>query len=392
MTRNTIAIAISLALLTGVILGQFTAVGSPDRTPRIQSSEHRLALVRSFYDGMNRYLDDENLAFLSLLAPGFRDMHAPPTETGSAETLVARLDELRSAADPPRFEIEEIHDLGQITQVRVSNGLPAQLSVGGFSIDGFATGSALEFLQVEGNAIVARWGQDDRIPRIESTLSELSPAGLPTALNIESKLIILEAGVEWRPTTGDPSWVVVERGAITLETDASIQRLTIGDARSAPHGIRRIDNRAEAASSAWIVSIDRYYSSNTFTVDTTVPPGVTIEERARSYFFDLPADHDRIRIEIAKVVAPTGMNIEPRQDALGHQVIVIDGAVAAIIHHGELLHVTEESLAMLAMSERESASISSGQAAASRPDSAISYRSSTPGGATLLLITIELAE
>jgi hypothetical protein len=387
MSRITIATAIALALLTGLVIGQLTAGGSPDLSSRSRPAEGRVELVRSFYDGMNRYLDDENAEFLSLLAPGFRDMHAPATDTGSADTLVAQLDTLRASAVAPRFEIEEINDLGQIIQVRVSNGLSAQLSAGGFSIDGFASDGALEFLQVEGNAIVSRWGQDDRIPRIASTLSETTPIGLPVVLNVESNLITLEPSAEWSSTGAESAWLVVETGAIVLEFSEGTHRLVSGDARLAPSGVRRVANRAAGTSSVWIVSVSRMNSPSALSVGMTASPGVTIDGRAWSSFVDLPASLAGIHIEVAKVVVPPGVNLEPSADALGHHVIVIDGSLAATVHHGDLLHVSDDSLAT---TERESATLSIGQAAASRPGAAISYRSTT--GATLLLVTITLPD
>jgi hypothetical protein len=283
-----------------------------------------------------------------------------------------------------------MHDLGQIIQVRLSTGLSTQLAAGGFTISGFQGTGALEFLQVQGDAIVARWGHDELIPRIDMSISEEFPIGRSHVLNIETELIRLDTGAEWRPAGTGAVWLIVDHGSVALDTGSEIEILTGRESWSGSQGILRMSNRAESASSVWVVSIASDTSSQSLIPGQRVPEtvGVTIAMRSWTTFFDPPADLDRIRIELSRIAAPPGANLDPGADALGHQVMVIEGSLDADIHHGQLLHITEPDLATTV---RDQMSMSSGSAAATLPGASASYRVSSSGRAELLLVTIARA-
>ena len=165
--------------------------------------------------------------------------------------------------------------IGQVIQVQLSTGLSTSLEAGGFTISGFEGTGALEFLEVRGDAIVARWGNDELIPRIDMSISEEFAVGRPHVLHIETALIRLDAGAaEWRPPgTG----AVSDRrsGPVALETGSEIEILIEHEAWSGSQGILRIRNRAEGASSVWVVSI-----AATRRPSCSFPGGVFLVQRA----------------------------------------------------------------------------------------------------------------
>ncbi len=388
MSRTMIAFAIILSLLTGGVVGQLVAMSSPGVAPYAIASTRRLELTRSFYDGMNRYLETGDAGFLSLLAPGFQDVEALSDDPGSADSLMAQLDALRASTALEAFEIDEIRDLGQLVLVRLSTGLPPELEAGGFTLSGMQGDGMLEFLKVQGNAIVARWGQGDLIPRTASSLSERFAIPTPPALKIEGDLVTLDRGAEWLPNRAGASWLIVEQGEISVSVGSEVETFVEHEARSSGKGMHRIANRAEGASSFWLFSIANDFSSTPVisSDDALETAGVTIERRVRSRFIGLPRDLEQIQIDVSRIVAPPGVNLDPATDALGYQIVVIDGSVDAVVHNGELIHITESESAVTV---RDRVSIDSHTAAAALARDSASYRVNSPGGADLLLVTIE---
>ncbi len=392
MSRNMIAAAIVLALLTGGVVGQITAVGSQGVAPRVISSERRLELARSFYDGMNTYLTTGDADFLDLLAPGFQDTGVLDSAPGSADSLIARLDDLRMSAPIPQFSIETLDDLGEMIQVRVSTGLPAELDVGGFVVSGHEAASAIEFLQLQGDAIVARWGQDDVIPRIELSLTDEIHLAMPTLLRVEVDFVTLDPGVEWRPEPSGASWVIVEHGLIALDDGSAVSVLARGEMESARQlSVRRIANRSSGTSSFWYVTMTSDASSQVLIAGDIAPKpaGVTIESRAWSNYIGLPALLTGLRIELSRIAVPPGTALEPSNEDVGHQLIVIDGLVSANIHTGQLLHVSASGAAT---NVRDQFEIESGTGVATLPGGSASYRVLGTDTANLLLVAISVVD
>ena len=388
MSRTIIVFAIVLSVLTGGVVGQLVAMSSPGVAPHTIVSAQRLELTRSFYDGMNRYLETGDAGFLSLLAPGFQDVGALSDDPGSADSLMAQLDALRASTALEAFEIDEIRDLGQLVLVRLSTGLPPELQAGGFTLSGMRGDGMLEYLKVQGNAIVARWGQGDLIPRTTTSQSDRFTIQSSLSLKIEGDLVTLDRGAEWNPSGAGASWLIVEQGEIAVNVGSEVETLAVHEARSSAMGTRRIANRADGASSFWLVSITNDFSSipTLASDDALEAAGVTIERRVWSRFIRLPTDLERLDIQFSRIAAPPGVNLDPAADALGYQIVVIDGSVDAVVHSGELIHITESESAV---SVRDRVSIDSHTAAAALARDSVSYRVSSPGGADLLLVTIE---
>ena len=195
MPRALMVIALALSLLAGVLLGHLTAVDSSGVTP-IASGSQTERVQALWNDGVNRYLATGDDAFLRLLAPGFQEFTTVGDDDGAASTLLARLDTLRRSAIPPRFTVEEIHELGSLVEVRVSTGIPATFDVAGLSVvTALPPSTEFEFLvQLQGDAIVAHWSQAGWIPEIGQTLDTQLPLDAAQRFAFDLGTVVLDDG------------------------------------------------------------------------------------------------------------------------------------------------------------------------------------------------------
>jgi hypothetical protein len=384
MVRATTIVALVLALLAGIVLGHLTAVDSTGVTPAV--SERRTDRVRQFYDGINRYLSTGDDAVFQMLAPGFQEFSTLGGNEGSASTLLERLDTFRRSANPPRFTIEEMHELGSLVEVRVSTGIPTTVDLAGLSVTTALPASMIEFVQLQGDAIVAHWGQGAWVPNIGQTLD--TPLSLDAARRFAFDLgrVALDPGAELELPPTVAAWLLVETGHIAFDDGVTRLRLESGGSRTMTgSGRARIHNPESGQAVVWLASLKTPSSASDYEQGHgEVPPGVTITPVAWGSQFEADA-FGRVRIRLARATVPPGSRIVRDDAGYLSAIAVVDGQVDVTVQDGTAFHCRADGLAATL---RGHESIPAGDGVATLPGATLSYRVTGSAPATLLVLTI----
>ncbi len=385
MPRALMVIALALSLLAGVVLGHLTAVVSSSVSPTASGSQSER--VQAFYDGVNRYLATGDDAFLRLLAPGFQERSTVGDDDGAASTLLARLDTLRRSAIPPRFTVEEIHELGSLVEVRVSTGIPATFDVAGLSVVTALPPSTIEFVQLQGDAIVAHWSQAGWIPEIGQTLDTQLPLDAAQRFAFDLGTVVLDPGAELELPRAIAAWLVVEAGLIAIDDGVTRFRLDSGESHEMTGpGLTRIRNPESGRAVIWLASLKEPNSASAYEQDSSdLPSGVTITPLAWGSQFE-PEAVGRARIRLARATVPPGSQIVADGTGYVSAIAVIDGELEVTVQQGTALHCRADGLAATI---RDHEKIPAGDGIATLPDASLSYRVSGSTPTTLLVLTIQ---
>jgi hypothetical protein len=378
-------IALALALLTGGVAGHLTAVVSSGVSPTVFGDQTER--VQAFYDGMNQYLATGDDAFLRLLAPGFQAHSTVDGAPGSADDLLARLDTLRRSALPPRFTVEEIHELGSLVEVRVSTGVPASFDVAGLSVATALPPSVIEFVQLQGDAIVAHWSQSVWIPDIGQTLDSEVSLDAVYGFAFDVSQVALDPSAEFALPRTAFAWLLVETGRVAIDDGVSRLRLETGESRHVTgSGPARIRNPESEQAVVWLVSLEKPNSPTTYAPSAgELPPGVTIAHLAWGSQFD-PAVVGHARIRLARATVPPGSQLMAERSGAASAIAVIDGELEATVQQGIAFHCRPDGLAATVRGHEP---IPAGEGIAALPDASPSYRVSGSTPATLLVLTIQ---
>lgn len=381
-------IVLVLALLTGLVFSQITAVVATDTASVAMPSAGKAERVRAFYAGMNRYLASGDDAFLELLSPGFQDFESLDGTAGSSATLLARLDAMRQYAFQPRFSIETLDDLGSLFEVRLSAMKPATLDAAGVTATLELPPTTREFVQLERDAILARWSQDDLIPLVGHTLDARVLIEAGDAVMFRLSKVTLESGawLEWPGET--PFGVLMERGSVTLLAGASSQRLASGHDRWVdPAGRVRVSNLETGPSVFWLVMIGiiraNYAEADGMFSWPTIP-GVTIEQLVRCTPYAWPANPTGLRMRIARVSLPPGTHLMASRPGMGEALGILDGVIDVTVTEGVARHRGGDDLNI---SVNDRASIIAGEGIVALHDVVASYRVAGATPATFFVIT-----
>jgi hypothetical protein len=385
MSRPIMAIALALSLLAGVLLGHLTAVVSFGETPVV--AEGQTEHIQAFYDGMNQYLDSGDDTFLQLLAPDFQAFSPSGGADGSASTLLARLETLRRSAIPSQFTIEEIRQLGSLVEVRISTGIPARFDVAGLSVVTALPPSAIEFVQLQGDAIVAYWSQAVGTPDVGQTLDTLLSLDANQRFAFDLGRVALDPGAELVLPPATAAWLVVETGRIAFDDGATRLRLEAGESRTMTGPDRaRIHNPDSERAIVWLASLKTPRSASTYEQDSSeVPPGVTITPLAWGSQFE-PETVSQARIRLVRATVPPGSRILAGDTGYASAIAVIAGELEVTMQQGTAFHCRAGGLAATI---RGHESIPTGEGVATLPDASLSYRVSGSDPATLLVLTIQ---
>jgi hypothetical protein len=389
MSRTATTIALVLALLTGLALATVTQfVMGTNSAPGGALAIDRIERVRALYDGLNNYLatGDDNLEHM--LAPDFRDVSSLGAEPGTTKTLLARLDSLRQSANPPRFSIVDVRDLGELVAVRVSLEFPTTLEVAGLAVTTNVPPVMTEFVQFDRDAIVARWSRDDVAPRIDKSIETSIVLPVSSALIVDIDQVTLAPGSTVELAAGTPFAVLLKSGTVRVTTDAGHLYLTTGDDRWVDaSGGAQLSNEGNAPAEFWVAPIGAVSIQPGLIyglIDPTDDPGVAIQRLVWSTR-QIDPDPTTLHLHIALVTLPPGAEFETHPALLGESVAVLDGSPDVTVAQGAARHCQAD--ASVIQIDR-SATIAAGEGVSPNPDSVVSYRVASDTPATLLVLAI----
>jgi hypothetical protein len=388
MSRNTIAVALSLALLTGIVVGQLTAGGSPTTVPGPGSSARRLELVRSFYEGMNAYLATGDEGFLHLLRSDFREGGSGSGEPGSITTLLDRLDAMRASSGVPHFTVHEMNDLGTVVQVRVSTTAPSTLDAAGFAIVSPMPDLGIDFLQVQGNAIASRWSNDVLFPRVDTATASRFDSQVGGIWRVEISHVSLQPGAQLPLESDLGTWMIVERGTISISTEAGIERLPAGEARPVLSvGQRLAMNYETSIASFWFARVYRSLTADAYTENVGQPEhhGATIQMLTTTVVGGLGPAATQLLGSFALARLSPGTQLEAVEDVQMQHLVVVHGTIDAAIRGGTFMHFDGSGRVITV---RDDVSIGTGAALASIEGGPATFRIVGNESATVLLFTI----
>lgn len=338
MSRTMAAIALVLALVTGLVLGQIAVVVSPTAVPIAMPSRHATEQVRAFYDGMNRFLATGDDSFLHLLSPGFQDFTPLGPAAGDATDLLARLDVLRQSASPPRFSIKEIYELDNLVVVQVSTGLPETLNAAGLAVSVEGKPTMLEFVQLQREAIVARWSQDNRIPRIDHVLDDTIPIEAVNALMFQISHVAVDAGAGFDLDGGAPAALLIDQGSLQLSIGSTKQLLSTGDGLWIdPESKVHLANMGPETTTLWLALIGIVAQSPGLIyglIDQPIDAGVDVTRFVWSTQKIEPSAPGELRLQAAIVTLPPGSQFLAHEAGLGESLAVVDGTLDATVFQG----------------------------------------------------------
>jgi hypothetical protein len=387
MSRNSVAVALVLAMLTGILIGQFTAMESRGFAPRDRPAEGPVELVRAFYDGLNAYLTSGDERVFDLLAPGFQGHGALGAEPESAEELLTRLERLRRSTAAPHFRIEEVHDLGQLVQVRLTTGLPTEREAAGFSMS-YPSPPLLEFLEVQGHAIVTRWAQDDLMPIVDQVASDDMLLTTPGVVTIKTERLALAPRARLNVGIAHDAWVMVEQGDVRIHAGSTDVALSSGKLQ--PFHEQRIDeisNPGARASVFWLVgmAIDRALVHPTISDTGTDAPGATVDMRLGPHIVVLPEGNTQLRIGFSLLTIPPGTQLISPGETEYWSLVSTRGTGEIRVQDGSHLYASKPGGSITL---RERGTIDSGTGVFTLNDDLASFRATGAASTSLFLMSL----
>jgi hypothetical protein len=383
-----------LFLLSALTLGEIgRLVTHPARSPSVVAFDPgpAEATVRAFYAGMNRYLDTGDDAFLQLLAPDFQEFEGGASQ-GDPTALLARLDLMRQSPSPPRYTIESVRNLGSVIEVRLAGITPGDLEIAGLTVALHPSPTAVEYLSLRRNSIVARWSQDDRIPLLDHTLhTSYSPVvynvtvvGMTlAAVALGVRQVTLDPGAELELPGAAHYAVLATEGTISTQSSAGSEQLAPDTTRLlSPPGRLRITNPGVSPSQFWLVTLE---GKSAPAQDAIPTPGVTEKRLLWSLEQLLSSATSRLRLQVARVVLPPGSQVPAHRVGIAEGLLVLDGVLEATVAEHDALHCFPDESSTIV---RDRVTVAAGEGLSALPDALIAYRVAGPNPVTLLVLTV----
>jgi hypothetical protein len=399
MNRLMVAIAVLLALLTGLILSQIGMLALRPAPAQSHPSTRALTIAQTFYDDLNNVLATGDRSIDSAVASAFVE-HTPD---GQADrTLPEMIDRLLAVrATWPRLRITvvdlEQHDQLVSAHLRIDPGEPAAIPC--IPLQATSAGSFLEFLQIESGGVTDRWDSGPGAPvatvdlRADIAWDDPSfelPAIQQIPLDAHASIQLpLEASLVLVGETG--SVLLDQGGTDSLGTSRSPREpLEAGDVRilqGAKDRVLAVNNSSADPAAFWVFSTGRS------AIGDSSAPEATPEPNGPALVAFLPVQRPSslvggaTQLSITRLTLPPGATVPVHELGAIQEIAVLDGALEVTVGAERALLCVDGAAQPFDGTE----SIAAGEGVSARESTSLGYHVTGLRSATILIMRIQLA-
>ncbi len=397
MNRFTVAIAVALALVTGLVLSQIGLLALQPEPVESLPSTRALTIAQSFYNEVNNVLATGDQSIDTAVASAFVE-HLPDGQADrTLPDMIDQLLDLRSTWPRLRLTVVELEQQGLMVAARlkIEPGEPAPIP--GLPLQAVSAGELLEFLQIENGGVIARWASGTPVATVDLHTRfpwDDSSLGLPAIQQIaldpgNSVQIPLDASIALLGAAGmvmldrdgvDPLGIShsarepLQQGEVRILQGAKDRFLTIGNASGDPAVLWAISTgrRAVGAPSPAESTPEAGHPTLVTFLPVAKPPSST---------------GGTMRISITRLVLPPGAAVPVRELGAIEEVAVLDGAIEVTVGDGRALKCSGGA----AQPFDETETIAAGEGISARESTSLGYRVTGLRSATILIVRLEFA-
>ena len=399
MTRTAASIAVVLALLTGLVLGQLGSLATQPaafRSTTSSTAPGALATARAFYDNLNLLLETGDRAIESSIAPGFIEHVSDGQPDRSLPEMIDWLLATRATWPQMRVTIVSLdqHDSMIVARLEIDPGNPR--SIPGVPLPAFEPRLVTEHLRIEGGGITDRWSAVLGLPvstlALQTELSWNSPAlTMPAVVRIA-----LEPGHVMQVPLDGPAILRVESGTVQLShashdldgnEHSAIEPIDAGGGTCAEYR-RRIHGAQRLHRTGGSLGFHQQRRHD-FSIagDTRRPSPRTCESTDSFHCCDHPLWQVTLQqISITRVTLPPGATVVPHEAGVMEAVVVLDGELMVTVERGRALLSPEGATAHLF---DDSVAIAAGAGISAKGSTSLGYQVAGSRPATLLVMRID---
>jgi predicted ester cyclase len=407
MPRSIAAFAITLTLVTGLVVGSLISLDRPAMPLAAVTDRESAQAARSFYAAINHYLETGDAGVVERsLSPGYIGHTAYSAAGESPDVFLHYLESIRSTFPSLRLEVRNVSAQAGVVAMDVGFISNAAGTFGGLPLDAGAGTSGYEVLRVEGGQIVERWASRAVPPIVESRMS--TNITIPDGSHLEARVERLTFGAKGSGTFSghDQLLVVGERGAVSWRTAGSPDQdrdpesgeqtegtggdLLAGQSIAVPAdaSLHLVNHEVERASVLMISIRQAQFGMGQGQIEPDeVIASIGLERRllAGGSTPHTGAMNDAISVIVGKIVLPPG-SVVARHEVVGAELLVVmQGAIDAAVHQGSLVcHQPDGGFEVVDNQQ----TIGAGQGARANPGTVVEYRSGANEPATVWFVTI----
>jgi hypothetical protein len=397
MNRLAIAIAVLMALLTGLVLSQIGYLALRPAPVASRPSAQALTVAQSFYDDLNNVLATGDRSIESAIASNFVE-HTP--ERAGSRTLPEMIDRLlavRATWPHLRLTVVDLEQHDQLVAVRlnVDPGEPAEIP--GIPLQATSVGEALEIVQIEHGGVTARWEASTPVATVDlhADIAWDDPSfDLPAIQQIaldpgDSVQLPLAASIVLLAETGS---VLLDReGTDVLGISRSLREpLRPGEVRILQGAKDRsvtISNASSEPAALWVFSTSKRAVGESAALEATPEPGLP------SLVAFLPVQRPSssisgaIQLSITRLTLPPGATVPVHELGAIEEIAVLDGSIEVTVGEERVLLCRNGSASPFDDAE----TIAAGEGVSARESTSLGYHVTGLQPATILVMRVELA-
>jgi hypothetical protein len=405
MPKTAAILALTLMLLTGLVLGQLLSLGPTQSAALPETGSDAAQTAERFYAAINAVLESGDASSLrAILHPSFVD-HAPAGEdSGTARDLESDLLALRAMFPGLRLESSSTISGGDMVASSLIAVGSAQADVSGIAVETQLTGPDFELLRVAGGMVVERWASAvlPKPPGVE-LLASVDVDRLPIERAIVLERFTFDASASRSLGDNKGTVIIVESGSIAIHLNTSHmdalagtppvpedgELLTAGTIRLIPTGVPfRLKTPREQTASVLQVRTDALRpggNDHEPQFRQEIAPGVIREGLA--YGNRLLPNGGPFTLTMYQVTLWPQSSIVKHDVAAGEIAWVMDGAVHVDVAQGDVRTTTMDGLGARQAGTQQ---LATGQGITGYPGAEVTYRVPSRSPATILLITLAL--
>jgi quercetin dioxygenase-like cupin family protein len=400
MNRTAAGFALMLTLLTGLVLGQLSSLGSIRSAEIPASSPLALETAASFYGAVNTTLETGDPVALRTVLHGDFINHSHISEsTRTAGELEESLLALRQAFPDLRFLASDsaVQDALVISSMTTTGN--TQAVMGGVAMENGPLWTGYEILRIHKDRVIERWASPALpiAPRI-STVATIATIGqAPVFRTLRIERLTFERNARHNISSHAGSVIIVESGTFGTQLDPNgsehggSQDATLiapGDSVTVPAAmpfwIANMDGQSGSVLLLTIGVVNSGEQHGATTSPSGPTPGITWELLASGS--SIRPNNGPFRLEVHRVQIGPGTGIANHAIVETELMLVTEGTIEIAIRSGDAGFLTEHKTIA-----RQSGSLilTPGQGIAVPADTELSYRATGQSSATLWLVTVK---
>lgn len=404
-------IALILALLTGLTLGQLALVGgnSFEWAPVRSTEATRTGL--EFYDALAVYLTTGKSAELRALAhPDFVDHTEGQPATNGVSAFLRQLESLRAFARETGLTAKVASSNGNFVRFSLSIPPDAQTSILGLPVAPIEARTFSDTLRIDDGCVAERWSDLQLPARLTVLASTAWDPPAASQMHPAVKQLTMLSGSTLTLQLGTAHVILVETGTLTITTLPRSSASSLpefpsdSDDRGEPEPIiaapdsavvaadsapYRISNEGPAAASALLIRITGYALSTNRPEFSSIGTSMNdhgVQLEILSSAFELPHHTGDWTIDVGRVTLSPG-SIIPDHEVTGAELIVVEqGALEADLGTCKADCIqTKEGAGSIAQGR---VSVWAGQGISASNGATTTYRVASSEPVTFLLVTV----